>query len=58
MVNMLGRRFYDETGPGFTTNNYNSINPYTQGSYLNAKNVDVQAEQLAQRGDGRDRRRT
>jgi succinate dehydrogenase/fumarate reductase flavoprotein subunit len=39
MVNMLGRRFYDETGLGFTTNNYNSVNPYTQGSYLNAKHV-------------------
>ena len=39
MVNMLGLRFYDETGPGFTTNNYGSIDPYVQGSYLNAKNV-------------------
>jgi hypothetical protein len=39
MVNMLGQRFYDETGLGFTTNNYNSINPYTQGSWLNAKHV-------------------
>jgi predicted oxidoreductase len=39
MVNMLGQRFYDETGTGFTTNNYNSINPYTPGSYLNARNV-------------------
>jgi succinate dehydrogenase/fumarate reductase flavoprotein subunit len=39
MVNMLGQRFYDETGLGFTTNNYNSIDPYTQGSWLNAKNV-------------------
>ena len=39
MVNMLGQRFYDETGPAFTTNNYNSIDPYTQGSHLNAKNV-------------------
>jgi succinate dehydrogenase/fumarate reductase flavoprotein subunit len=38
-VNMLGQRFYDETGTGFTTNNYNSINPYTHDSYLNAKNV-------------------
>jgi hypothetical protein len=38
-VNMLGQRFYDETGPQFTTNNYNSINPYIQGSYLNAKHV-------------------
>src|SRR6202795_865312 len=33
-VNMLGQRFYDETSPGFTTNNYNSINPYEPGSYL------------------------
>ena len=38
-VNMLGRRFYDETGLGFSSNNYNSINPYVQNSYLNAKNV-------------------
>jgi succinate dehydrogenase/fumarate reductase flavoprotein subunit len=38
-VNMLGQRFHDETGMGFTTNNYNSINPYTHNSYLNAKNV-------------------
>ena len=39
MVNMLGQRFYDETGQAFTSNDYNSINPYTQGSYLNAKNI-------------------
>ena len=38
-VNMLGQRFYDETGRPFTTNNYKSINPYVQGSYLNAKNI-------------------
>ncbi len=38
-VNMLGRRFYDETGTGFTTNNYNSIDPYVPGSYLNTKNI-------------------
>jgi succinate dehydrogenase/fumarate reductase flavoprotein subunit len=38
-VNMLGHRFYDETGPAFTTNDFGSINPYTQGSYLNARNV-------------------
>jgi len=36
---MLGKRFYDETGPQFDSNDYNSINPYTQGSYLNAKNL-------------------
>lgn len=38
-VNMLGQRFYDETSPGFTTNNYNSLNPYTQGSWRNVQNV-------------------
>ena len=36
---MLGKRFYDETGPQFTANDYNSIKPYVQGSYLNAKNM-------------------
>jgi len=39
LVNMLGKRFYDETGPQFTANDYNSVKPYTQGSYLNAKNI-------------------
>jgi len=38
-VNMLGQRFYDETGPAFTSNDFGSVNPYTQGSYLNAKNI-------------------
>ena len=38
LVNMLGKRFYDETGGQFISNNYNSIDPYVQGSYLNAKN--------------------
>ena len=52
MVNMLGQRFYDETGPGFTTNNYNSLDPYTQGSWRNVQTRGVPAEQLAERGDG------
>jgi hypothetical protein len=39
LVNMLGKRFYDETGRQFASNNYNVIDPYIQGSYLNAKNV-------------------
>jgi succinate dehydrogenase/fumarate reductase flavoprotein subunit len=39
LVNMLGRRFYDETGEQFYGNNYNSIDPYVQGSHLNAKNI-------------------
>jgi len=39
LVNMVGKRFYDETGRQFTSNNYNVIDPYTPWSYLNAKNV-------------------
>src|SRR4029077_13054455 len=39
LVNMLGNRFYDETGNQFTTNNFKSIDPYVQSSYLNAKNA-------------------
>jgi succinate dehydrogenase/fumarate reductase flavoprotein subunit len=39
LVNMLGRRFYDETGSQFSYNNYNSIDPYVPNSYLNAKSV-------------------
>ncbi|MEI9988538.1 MAG: FAD-binding protein [Rhizomicrobium sp.] len=39
LVNMLGRRFYDETSPGFTANDYGSVDPYVSGSYLNAKNA-------------------
>ena len=39
LVNMLGKRFYDETGGQFIANNYNSLDPYVQGSYLNAKNA-------------------
>jgi len=38
LVNMIGNRFYDETGGQFTANDYNSIKDYKQGSYLNAKN--------------------
>jgi Succinate dehydrogenase/fumarate reductase, flavoprotein subunit len=39
LVNMLGKRFYDETGAQFIANNYKSLDPYIQGSYLNAKNI-------------------
>jgi succinate dehydrogenase/fumarate reductase flavoprotein subunit len=38
-VNMLGQRFYDETGRQFTANSYNGVDPYKPNSYLNAKNV-------------------
>jgi len=39
LVNMLGKRFYDETGGQYIANNYNSLDPYVQGSYLNARNL-------------------
>jgi succinate dehydrogenase/fumarate reductase flavoprotein subunit len=39
LVNMLGKRFYDETGGQFVANDYKSLDPYVQGSYLNAKNI-------------------
>ena len=39
LVNMLGRRFYDETAEQFTANNAGTIKPYVQGSYLNAKTI-------------------
>ena len=39
LVNMIGRRFYDETAGQFPANNYNDIKPYIPGSYLNAANV-------------------
>ena len=38
-VNMLGKRFYDETGRQFTSNSYKGVDPYTHGNYLNAKNT-------------------
>ena len=39
LVNMLGKRFYDETGGQFIANNYNSLDPYVQGSWLNAGSI-------------------
>src|ERR1019366_6083732 len=39
LVNMAGRRFYDETAGQFPANSYNLVKPYTPGSYLNAANV-------------------
>jgi succinate dehydrogenase/fumarate reductase flavoprotein subunit len=38
-VNMLGRRFYDETCKQFTANNYNAVKPYVHGHYLNAETI-------------------
>jgi hypothetical protein len=39
LVNMLGKRFYDETGGQFTANDYGSIDPYVPNDYRNAKQV-------------------
>lgn len=39
LVNMLGQRFYDESGEQFPAGNYNKVNPYVPGSYLNAKHI-------------------
>lgn len=39
LVNMIGKRFYDETGPHFTANNHNSVDPYVPLSYLNAERI-------------------
>jgi succinate dehydrogenase/fumarate reductase flavoprotein subunit len=39
LVNMIGQRFYDETGAAFTANNYDRIKPYMPYNYLNAKNI-------------------
>jgi len=38
-VNMLGKRFYDETGKQFSSDNYGVNKDYVPNSYLNAKNM-------------------
>jgi succinate dehydrogenase/fumarate reductase flavoprotein subunit len=57
LVNMLGNRFYDETASGFSANDYGSVRPYAQGSYLNAKELKYKPDNflnaaLAGVGDG------
>jgi succinate dehydrogenase/fumarate reductase flavoprotein subunit len=57
LVNMLGKRFYDETGEQFSANNYKSIDPYVIGDYRNARNVTYEPRNflnaaLAGIGDG------
>ena len=39
LVNMIGKRFYDETAPQFDSNEYKSIDPYDPWSWRNAKNA-------------------
>jgi succinate dehydrogenase/fumarate reductase flavoprotein subunit len=57
LVNMLGKRFYDETAGHFRYNTYQSTNPYEPHSYLNAKNQQYEPSNfinaaLAGIGDG------
>jgi succinate dehydrogenase/fumarate reductase flavoprotein subunit len=42
LVNQAASRFYDETQGQYSANNYNSLQPYTPGSYLNAANIKYQ----------------
>jgi succinate dehydrogenase/fumarate reductase flavoprotein subunit len=39
LVNLLGKRFYDETAGHYTYSSYKSVDPYEPYSYLNAKSV-------------------
>jgi len=57
LVNLLGKRFYDERGPQFSYSSYMSVNPYEPYSYLNAENIDYNPNNfinaaLAGIGDG------
>ena len=57
LVNMLGKRFYDETGEQFTANNYKIDRPLRPGQLSQRQEHQVQAQQLPQRRAGRHRRR-
>jgi len=57
LVNMLGRRFYDETAGNYTSNSHRRVDPYTPHSYLNSKRTEHEpnewmAAALAGIGDG------
>ncbi|HME45698.1 MAG TPA: FAD-dependent oxidoreductase [Syntrophorhabdales bacterium] len=58
LVNMLGKRFYDETEDQFTANSAKQIDPYVAGGYLNAVNIKYKPSNfinaaLAGIGDGK-----
>ena len=57
LVNQMGLRFYDETQGQFTDNNYNSINPDTPYSYLNAANIRWNPRNFLNAAHGRQPRR-
>jgi len=46
MVNMIGKRFYDETGAQYPGNRYNTVQPYFPHSPKNAKNAKFNPAQL------------
>src|SRR6266850_3596530 len=46
MVNMIGKRFYDETGAQYPGNRYNTVQPYFPHSPKNAKNARYNPAQL------------
>ena len=47
LVNQAGRRFYDETAEGFTSNRAGIVHPYEQGSFRNLLNVKMDARSTA-----------
>ena len=57
LVNLLGKRFYDETAGNYTANSYNRLDPYDQYSHLNLTRIKFApngwvAAALAGIGDG------
>jgi hypothetical protein len=57
LVNLLGKRFFDETAEQFTANNAKQFDPYYPGSYLNPANIQYKPNNflnaaLAGIGDG------
>jgi succinate dehydrogenase/fumarate reductase flavoprotein subunit len=39
LVNMIGKRFYNETGPQYSSNNYGEVKPYDPWNWRNVQNV-------------------
>ena len=57
LVNMLGKRFYDETAGHFNYNTYQSTNPYEPYCLSQRQEPKIQSEQFHQCGARRHRRR-
>jgi succinate dehydrogenase/fumarate reductase flavoprotein subunit len=57
LVNLIGKRFYDETAGNYTSNSHGRVDPYTPHSHLNLSNTKLApngwiAAALAGIGDG------